>query len=208
VCSATGGYGWAGVQVAIAMGARVIAMGRNETKLAELKSHMLQASPGAQIEMMNMTGDEADDLAELKAFGTIDAVLDLTPPQASRVVTLEKCHEHSSSQWPSQSYGLCGAAGGTVDFCRKEYYGQGKADVWARRHSTVREDVGRTFVSSRWGHCGHEAISAGELEGWARCCSRTSWDWKARGVHSVDTFSNLSLYRILRLVNANSFNLQ
>jgi threonine dehydrogenase-like Zn-dependent dehydrogenase len=32
-----------------------------------------------------MTGDETGDLATLKGFGTIDAVLDLTPPQASKL---------------------------------------------------------------------------------------------------------------------------
>ena len=88
VCPATGGYGGAGVQVAIAMGARVIAMGRNETKLAELKSHVLKSSPTAQIETIKMTCDEAGDLAGLKAFGTIDAILDLTPPQASKSLHL------------------------------------------------------------------------------------------------------------------------
>ncbi|KAF1850069.1 GroES-like protein [Cucurbitaria berberidis CBS 394.84] len=88
VSPATGGYGGAGVQVAIAMGARVIAMGRSEEKLARLKEHVLNGSPNAQIETMKMTGDEATDLAILKAFGTIDAVLDFTPPQASKSLHL------------------------------------------------------------------------------------------------------------------------
>ncbi|CAO2647479.1 Nn.00g084010.m01.CDS01 [Neocucurbitaria sp. VM-36] len=84
VSPATGGYGGAGVQVAIAMGARVIATGRNEEKLAELKKHVLKNSPNAQIETMQITGDEAADTATLQSFGTIDAVLDFTPPQASK----------------------------------------------------------------------------------------------------------------------------
>ena len=84
VSPATGGYGGAGVRVALAMGARVIAMGRNEEKLAALKQHVLTSSPEAQIETMKITGDEAADLATLKTFGTIDAVLDFTPPQGSK----------------------------------------------------------------------------------------------------------------------------
>lgn len=83
VCPATGGYGGAGVQVAIAMGATVIAMGRNEEELARLKQHVLKGTPGASIETVRITGDEAADLKSLQSFGVIDAVLDLTPPQAS-----------------------------------------------------------------------------------------------------------------------------
>ena len=84
VCPATGGFGGAGVQVAIAMGARVIAMGRNEKELARLKDHARKGTPGASIETVKMTGDESTDLAPLKAFGTIDAVLDFTPRVASK----------------------------------------------------------------------------------------------------------------------------
>ncbi|KAF2639616.1 GroES-like protein [Massarina eburnea CBS 473.64] len=81
---ATGGYGGAAVQVAIAMGARVIAIGRNEEKLAKVREHVLAGSPNASIETAVITGDEAADTATLRAFGTIDAILDLTPPSASK----------------------------------------------------------------------------------------------------------------------------
>ncbi|KAI1372024.1 putative quinone oxidoreductase [Hypoxylon crocopeplum] len=84
VCPATGNYGGAGVQVAITMGARVIAMGRNEKELARLKEHVLKNSPNAGIETVKMTGDEMADAATLKAFGAVDAVLDFTPPHASQ----------------------------------------------------------------------------------------------------------------------------
>ena len=84
VCPATGGFGGAGVQVAIAMGARVIAMGRNEDELTRLKAHVLDGTPGASIEMVKITGDEDKDAAALQKFGTIDAVLDLSPPAASK----------------------------------------------------------------------------------------------------------------------------
>ena len=79
----TGSYGGAAVQVAVAMGARVIAMGRNEKELARLKKHVLSGSPGANIDIMKLTGEEETDTAAIKSAGTLDAVLDLTPPQAS-----------------------------------------------------------------------------------------------------------------------------
>ena len=84
ICPATGGYGGAGVMVAIAMGAKVIAMGRNEGELARVKEHVLKGSSNANIETVKMTGDEMADAATLQAFGTIDAVLDFSPPQASK----------------------------------------------------------------------------------------------------------------------------
>jgi threonine dehydrogenase-like Zn-dependent dehydrogenase len=83
VFPATGAFGGAGVQVAIAMGARVIAMGRNEKELARLKSHVLSGTPGAGIETVKLTSDEETDTAALRAFGPIDAVLDFTPPAAA-----------------------------------------------------------------------------------------------------------------------------
>ena len=84
VSPATGNYGGAGVRVAAAMGARVIAMGRNEKELARLKEHVLTSTPHANISTLPITGDEAADTASLCALGTIDAILDLTPPYASK----------------------------------------------------------------------------------------------------------------------------
>lgn len=83
VCPATGFYSSLGVQVAISMGARVIAMGRNEERLARLKENVKTKSPGAEIETVTMTGDDDRDLYALQAFGTVDAVLDITPSAAS-----------------------------------------------------------------------------------------------------------------------------
>jgi threonine dehydrogenase-like Zn-dependent dehydrogenase len=83
VCPATGGFGGAGVHVAAAMGARVIAMGRNEKELARLKAYVEKGFPSATIETVKISGDEAAETAALQAFGTIDAVLDLAPPAAA-----------------------------------------------------------------------------------------------------------------------------
>ncbi len=86
ICPATGNFGGAGVDVAIAMGARVIAMGRNESELSRLKTHVKKnnSSPGAvaRVETLKITGDENTDTTALQAFGPIDAVLDLSPPEA------------------------------------------------------------------------------------------------------------------------------
>ncbi len=89
ICPATGGFGGAGVQVAVAMGARVIAMGRNEKELARMKQHVVEGTPNASIETVKMTGDLEADTAALKAFGAVDAVLDFTPPFASKSTHLK-----------------------------------------------------------------------------------------------------------------------
>ncbi|PON28848.1 hypothetical protein TGAM01_v201956 [Trichoderma gamsii] len=84
ICPATGGFGGAGVQVAVAMGARVIAMGRNEQELDRLRKHILGGTPGANIETVTITGDEDKDSAALLKFGALDAVLDFSPAAASK----------------------------------------------------------------------------------------------------------------------------
>jgi threonine dehydrogenase-like Zn-dependent dehydrogenase len=84
VCPATGGFGGAGVQVAVAMGARVIAMGRNEKELARLKEHVESGTAGASVETVKITGDVDADAVALQKFGVIDAVIDFTPPFASK----------------------------------------------------------------------------------------------------------------------------
>ncbi|KAL5356610.1 GroES-like protein [Aspergillus floccosus] len=83
VCPATGFYGSLGVQVATAMGAKVIALGRNEGKLAQLKEDIRSRSPRANIETVRITGDEDKDATVLRSYGTVDAVLDLTPSEGS-----------------------------------------------------------------------------------------------------------------------------
>ncbi|KAI1379848.1 GroES-like protein [Hypoxylon crocopeplum] len=84
VCPATGGFGGAGAHVAAALGARVIAMGRNEAELARLKTFIRKGMPSARIETVRITGDKEADTASLKAFGIIDAVLDLSSPAAAQ----------------------------------------------------------------------------------------------------------------------------
>jgi D-arabinose 1-dehydrogenase-like Zn-dependent alcohol dehydrogenase len=89
VSPATGGFGGAAVQVAVAMGAQVIAMGRNEKELARLKAHVLNGTPSASIETVRITGDARADAETLRGFGTLDAVLDFSPPAAKNSTHLE-----------------------------------------------------------------------------------------------------------------------
>ncbi len=81
VNGASGGFGSAGVAVALAMGAAtVVATGRNRRALDELVRRF-----GQRVRPAPMTGVEADDrgrIGEL-AGGPIDCVLDLLPPMAS-----------------------------------------------------------------------------------------------------------------------------
>jgi threonine dehydrogenase-like Zn-dependent dehydrogenase len=77
VAPATGQFGGAAVAVALAMGARVIAMGRNVEVLKKV------ASMSDRIETVPITGDENADMVALRKFGVIDAFFDISPPGAA-----------------------------------------------------------------------------------------------------------------------------
>ena len=81
VNGATGGFGGAGVAVALAMGAgRVVATGRNARTLEDLASRF-----GSRVRTVQFTGAEADDrrLIAEAADGPVDMVLDFLPREAS-----------------------------------------------------------------------------------------------------------------------------
>jgi D-arabinose 1-dehydrogenase-like Zn-dependent alcohol dehydrogenase len=74
VTPATGIFSGAAVGVAVAMGATVLATGRNEHALNRLVSthgHLVSSIPRA--------GDMEGDIANLKQHGTVDAFLEFTP---------------------------------------------------------------------------------------------------------------------------------
>lgn len=77
IAPATGGFGGAAVLVALAMGARVIAMGRNTEVLAKLKKL------SKRVETVRITGNQEEEVAALQKFGPADAFLDLSPQEAS-----------------------------------------------------------------------------------------------------------------------------
>ncbi|CRK25927.1 hypothetical protein BN1723_013761, partial [Verticillium longisporum] len=78
ISPATGNFGGAAVHVALAMGARVIAMGRNEKVLEELRD----LAPG-RVETVKLSGSLETDLSEISRFGPVDVFLDMTPQTAA-----------------------------------------------------------------------------------------------------------------------------
>ncbi|KAI4153050.1 MAG: hypothetical protein LQ340_002537 [Diploschistes diacapsis] len=80
IATATGSFGSAAVHVALSMGARVIAMGRNEMALAELKK---LAEPG-RVEIVKISGDVQEDVNALAKFGPLDVYFDISPTVASK----------------------------------------------------------------------------------------------------------------------------
>ena len=79
VAPATGPFGGAAVLVALAMGVRVIAMGRDVQKLARLK-----VRGGRRVETVRITGDLGEEVAALKEFGAADAFFDISPREAAK----------------------------------------------------------------------------------------------------------------------------
>lgn len=85
VAPATGIYSGSAVEVASAMGARVIAVSRNIEILNKL------AAKNARVHPVQLKGDVEADLASLKKFGTIDAFLDLSPFGANESTHVRSC---------------------------------------------------------------------------------------------------------------------
>lgn len=73
VAPATGLTSGAAVEVASAMGARVIAASRNIEKLQKLAKHNPRVHP------VQLTGNDEEDMVALQKFGKADAYLDLSP---------------------------------------------------------------------------------------------------------------------------------
>ncbi|KAI1464970.1 alcohol dehydrogenase GroES domain-containing protein [Daldinia caldariorum] len=80
IAPATGSFSSAAVHVALSMGARVIAMGRNEEALMNLKK---LADPG-RVETVKISGDVEQDVEALAKFGPSDVYFDISPRPASK----------------------------------------------------------------------------------------------------------------------------
>lgn len=85
VAPATGIFTSAAVEVASAMGARIIAVSRNLPKLKKL------AAANQRVEIVQTSGDYEEDLTKIKAFGPIDAYLDLSPKEANGSSHVRAC---------------------------------------------------------------------------------------------------------------------
>ena len=88
VAPATGPFGGWAVAVALAMGARVIAMGRNKAALERLKKRVPLPE---RLETVPITGDLLADADALKQHGQIDAYFDIGPPEASGSTHIKSC---------------------------------------------------------------------------------------------------------------------
>ncbi|TGO25828.1 hypothetical protein BPAE_0072g00040 [Botrytis paeoniae] len=85
VAPATGFFSSAAVEVALAMGAHVIAVSRNLSKLQKL------AAANQRVEIVQTTGNYEEDLARIKALGPVDAYLDLSPQEANGSSYIRAC---------------------------------------------------------------------------------------------------------------------
>lgn len=85
VAPATGAFGGAAVHVASALGARVIAMGRNEDVLSKLKETY------ERVETVKISGDIEKEMEALSKFGPIDALFDISSPLAAKSTHIKSC---------------------------------------------------------------------------------------------------------------------
>ncbi|OIW23028.1 NAD(P)-binding protein [Coniochaeta ligniaria NRRL 30616] len=93
IAPSTGSFGGAAVHVALALGADVVAMGRNEGVLRELEevADRSYPGPGGRLRVVKMTGGVEGDVAVIAAAarelggngrGTVDVFFDISPPNA------------------------------------------------------------------------------------------------------------------------------
>jgi threonine dehydrogenase-like Zn-dependent dehydrogenase len=88
VAPATGAFGGAAVACCVAMGASVVAMGRNVDVLAGLESSF------PRVKTVRITESVEDDVAALRAAAggrPIDAVFEISPPQAAKSTHIKSC---------------------------------------------------------------------------------------------------------------------
>ncbi len=78
IAPATGTFGGAAVLLALAMGAQVIAMGRNLEALKAI------AAGRDSVKIVVTTGNVQADAAALQQFGPVDAFFDISPPAAAK----------------------------------------------------------------------------------------------------------------------------
>ncbi|KAM0550687.1 hypothetical protein ACHAPJ_008751 [Fusarium lateritium] len=86
ISPATGTFGSAAVLAALAMGAQVIAMGRNQETLDIVKALNYE-----RITTVLNTGDVEADVRELTKDGPLDAFLDISPGKAIRSTHFKSC---------------------------------------------------------------------------------------------------------------------
>lgn len=111
VAPATGKYGGSAVHIALALGARVIAMGRKEKSLEKLAK-----LGGGRVSTVRITGDADADAAAIqeKAGGLVDVWMDLSPPEASGSSHFKSCIQ--ALKFGGRISLMCAVAGVALDF--------------------------------------------------------------------------------------------
>ena len=122
VAPATGSFGGAAVSVALALGAGVIALGRNGEVLRELEGDTRRAYPGGRISTVVMTGEEGEDLEGIirgaarelgRRDGAVDVYFDMSPPSASQSAHIKA---GIAALRPKGRMSLMGGVAGDVGF--------------------------------------------------------------------------------------------
>jgi D-arabinose 1-dehydrogenase-like Zn-dependent alcohol dehydrogenase len=94
IAPATGSFGGAAVTMALAMGARVIAAGRNEAQLKAMET-ILGAVYGGRLTSVKLTGNveaDAQALQEASPGGKgLDAYIDFSPAAAAKSTRIKSC---------------------------------------------------------------------------------------------------------------------
>lgn len=78
VAPATGNFGGAAVLVALAMGSKVIALGRNLDALKRI------SATSERVDAVTITGDIQADAKSLGQFGPVNVFFDISPPEAAQ----------------------------------------------------------------------------------------------------------------------------
>lgn len=150
VSPATGQFSAAAVDVAVAMGANVIASSRNAIELAKLKAMH------PRIETVALTGDLETDSKALAAFGTVDAVLDVGPPKATGSNSL------AAAVSTLKPYGRISLSGGRTDESIPISYMAAMINNWTIRGQFMFERADQLGVI-RLAECG--LLKLGEESG-------------------------------------------
>lgn len=87
IVPATGAFGGAAVLVALAMGAQVIAMGRNQEALEKVEA----LDSNGRIRTVHNSGDVEKDIQELTKYGPLDVFFDISPESASNSTHFKSC---------------------------------------------------------------------------------------------------------------------
>jgi threonine dehydrogenase-like Zn-dependent dehydrogenase len=91
IAPATGQFGGAAVEVALAMGADVVICGRNSAVLENMKATLDPVYPPGKIDIVQLSGDVDADVKELTRNGACDKYIDFSPAAAAQSTHIMAC---------------------------------------------------------------------------------------------------------------------